>query len=410
MNRFEQYLSNQRIVPDKKIPFFLHWVKQCYLHCNKPISATLGQDEIDSFLMKIAKRKEDWQVDQARMAINLYGFHKSRIEQRQIDTKPAAKQWAVLKNDMVRIMRLKHLSLSSEKTYIGWLRSFGRYLGFRHPEHITGNHVKDFLTWQAVERRVSVSTQNQAFNALLFFFRHVLNKEIGDLGQVVRAAKKRRMPVVLTKPEVERLLSHVSGRPLLAAEIIYGCGLRLRECIKLRIKDIDFERQRVIVMAGKGNKDRQTLLPECLIEKIKVQMEHSRKLFEHDRRNNVPGVELPFALERKYPNAGKQWGWHWLFPSGKLSTDPRSHIERRHHMHPSSLQKHIRKATRSAKIIKRVTVHTLRHTFATHLLEDGYDIRTIQALLGHSCVRTTMIYTHVVGKNLMGVKSPLDKK
>jgi integron integrase len=410
MNTFDQYLSRQRIVPDKKIPFFLHWVKQCYLYCNKPNSASLGQDEIDGFLRKIAKQKEDWQVDQARMAINLYGFYKSHIEQMKNTAAPATKQWAVLKNDMVNIMRLKHLSLSSEKTYIGWLRSFGRYLRFRNPEQITSAQVKDFLTWLAVERRVSVSTQNQAFNALLFFFRHILNKDIGDLGQVVRSARKRRLPVVLTKPEVERLLSQMAGRPLLAAEIIYGCGLRLRECIKLRIKDIDFERQRVIVIAGKGNKDRQTLLPGCLVDKIKAQMEHSRQLFEQDRRNDVPGVELPFALERKYPYAGKQWGWHWLFPSGKLSTDPRSKIERRHHMHPSSLQKHIRKATGSAKIIKRVTVHTLRHSFATHLLEDGYDIRTIQDLLGHSCVRTTMIYTHVAGKNLMGVKSPLDKK
>jgi integron integrase len=343
------------------------------------------------------------------MAIHLYGFHKGRIEQSRTDGTSAARQWALLKNEMVKIMRLKHLSFSSEKTYIGWLRSFGRYLGYRHPDHIDGAHVKDFLTWLAVERRVSASTQNQAFHALLFFFRHVLNKDIGDLGRVIRSARKRRMPVVLTKAEVERLLSHLSGTPLLAAEIIYGCGLRLRECIKLRIKDIDFERQRLIVMAGKGDKDRQTLLPGCLVDKIKAQMEHSRQLFEHDQRNQVPGVELPFALERKYPNAGKQWGWQWLFPSWKLSTDPRTKIERRHHMHPSSLQKHIRKATRSAKIIKRVTVHTLRHSFATHLLEAGYDIRTIQDLLGHSCVRTTMIYTHVAGKNLMGVKSPLDK-
>lgn len=252
-------------------------------------------------------------------------------------------------------MRLKHLSMSSQKTYVGWLRSFGKYLGYRHPDHLAGFHVKAFLTWLAVERRVSVSTQNQAFHALLFFFRHVL-----------------------TKSEVKRLLGYLTGINLLAAEIIYGGGLRLRQCVKLRIKDIDFERQRLIVMGGKGNKDRQTLLPECLIEKIKAQMEHSRRLFEQDRRNQVPGVELPYALERKYPNAGKQWGWQWLFPSWKLSTAPRSKIHRRHHMHPSNLQKHISKATRSAQIIKRVTVHTLKLSFATHLLEDGYDIRTIQ--------------------------------
>lgn len=408
MNSFEKYLSNQRIIPNKKIPFFLHWIKRCYTHCNKSTSVTLSQDEINSFLERLTKHKEDWQVDQARMAIHLYAFHKNRLAQNQSMTASATKQWAVIKDDMVKVMRLKHLSMSSEKTYIGWLRSFGRFLNFRCPQQITGTQAKAFLTCMAVERRVSSSTQNQAFHALLFLFRYVLNKDIGDLGDVIRSPKRRRLPVVLTKSEIDKLLSHMSGTNLLAAELIYGSGLRLKECVKLRIKDIDFDRQRLIVMGGKGDKDRPTLLPESLMEKLRRQVEQSKLLFKKDRSNDVPGVELPYALERKYPNAGKQFGWHWLFPSWKLSTEPRSKIARRHHIHPSSLQKHIRQATRRANIIKRVTVHTLRHSFATHLPEDGYDIRTIQELLGHSSIRTTMIYTHVAGKNLMGVKSPLD--
>ena len=409
MNSFEQYLSSQRIIPDNKIPFFLHWIKRCYVHYKKPASAMLNQSEIDSFLQQLAKQKEDWQVDQARTAIQLYAFHKNRLSENRNRDTSAVKQWVIIKEDMVNIIRLKHLSLSSEKTYIGWLRSFGRYLNFRCPQQITGVDVKNFLTWLAVERRVASSTQNQAFHALLFLFRYVLNKDIGDLSQVIRSAKRRRMPVVLTKPEIGLLFGYLSGVNLLASELIYGCGLRLRECIKLRIKDIDFERKRVIVMGGKGDKDRQTLLPECLVEKLRAHIEQSRLLFKQDRSNSVPGVELPHALERKYPNAGKQWAWQWLFPSGKLSVDPRSKIVRRHHMHPSNLQKHIRQAARKARIIKRVSVHCLRHSFATHLLEDGYDIRTIQELLGHSSIRTTMIYTHIAGKNLMGVKSPIDK-
>lgn len=249
------------------------------------------------------------------MAIHLYTFHKNQITESRNKTASASKQWTTIKDEMVKIMRLKHLSMSSEKTYIGWIRSVGRFLSFRSPEQINGTQAKAFLTWLAVERRVSASTQSQAFHALLFLFRHVLNKDIGDLREVIRSPRRRRMPVVLTRLEIEKLFEQISGTNLLAAELIYGCGLRLRECVKIRIKDIDFERRRLVVMGGKGYKDRQTLLPECLWKKLHGQIEQSRLLFKQDRSNSVPGVELPHALERKYPNAGKEWAWQWLFPS-----------------------------------------------------------------------------------------------
>ena len=268
--------------------------------------------------------------------------------------------------------------------------------------------VKDFLTYLAVDRKVSSSTQNQAFNAILFCYRHILDVSIDGLDAVIRAPRRRRLPVVLSKQEVIDLFKQLNGGNLLRARVIYGCGLRLQECLNLRIKDLDFKSHRVTVRGGKGDKDRQTLLPEKLIGDLNDHIRHVRTLYNKDQKNRVAGVYLPYALERKYPNAGKEWGWQWIFPSEKLSIDPRSKIVRRHHVHSTNLQRAVKNAAKQVGIIKRVTVHTQRHSFATHLLESGYDIRTIQELLGHSNLRTTMIYTHVAGTNFMGVKSPFD--
>jgi integron integrase len=263
------------------------------------------------------------------------------------------------------------------------------------------------MTHLAVERRVAASTQNQAFNAILFLFRHVLDKPIDNIGEAIRAKRKRRLPVVLTKPEIKSLFEQMSGLNLLMAKTIYGCGLRLRECMNMRIKDIDFYRMAVTVH-GKGDKDRETVLPESIKDPLKNHIESVRKIYKKDRGNDLPGVRLPNTLERKFPSAGKEWAWFWLFPSSSISMDPVSKIVRRHHVHPSNLQKNIKIAASRAKIHKRVTVHALRHSFATHLLENGQDIRTIQDLLGHSSLQTTMIYTHVVSKNKLGIISPLD--
>ncbi len=310
---------------------------------------------------------------------------------------------------MVRMLRLKHRAHNTEKTYLYWLRYFYRHTNGKPPNDLCSSDVKDFLTKLAVENKVAASTQNQAFNALLFFFRHVLDINIEDLNEVARAPRKRRLPVVLTKGEISALFNHLSGKKLLMAQLIYGCGLRLTECLNLRIKDLDFKRQRIVVRSGKGDKDRETLFPKLLEKDLYQQVNRVWNIYLKDVDANVPGVYLPNALERKFPNAGKEWHWQWIFPSGVLSSDPVSGIVRRHHLHQSVLQKHIKKAACTAKIPKRVTVHTLRHSFATHLLENGYDIRTIQELLGHASLRTTMIYTHVAGKNFLGVKSPLDQ-
>lgn len=245
---------------------------------------------------------------------------------------------------MVRILRLKQRSLNTERTYLRWLRSFYKFLNGMPPASLESSHLKQFLTYLAAERRVSASTQNQAFNGLLFFYRYVLGKDVGDIRDVVRARTKRRLPVVLTTDEIDRLFIHIpDGVNRLMARLLYGSGLRLRECVKLRIQNIDFERHRLIVRAGKGDKDRESVLPESIIPNLREQIENSWVIFKRDRDKSIPGVELPNALERKLPNAGMKWGWHWVFPSHKLSIDPRSGIERRHHIYPGNLQRHVKR-------------------------------------------------------------------
>jgi integron integrase len=404
---FKTYLLSKHIVPETKLSYYISWITRFYAFCGKNPGDDVSPEEIASFLKQLTKSREDWQVDQANEAIQLYLYYNQRKCQNKADLGTNT-QWKAVAQDMVRMLRLKHRSLSTEKTYMGWLRSFYRFLNGQSPYALDSSHVKDFLSYLAVERNVSSSTQNQAFNAILFLFRYVLDKNIDDITGAIRASKKRRLPVVLTRQEVFRLFDHLNGTGLLMSRLLYGCGLRLRECLKLRVKDIDFERGCLTVRAGKGDKDRETVLPDSLKNDLRKHLEKVRNLFEKDRKDNVAGVELPGALERKYPNAGKEWSWQWVFPSKTLSVDPRTGQIRRHHIHPSYLQREIKNAALAAELTKSVTVHTLRHSFATHLLEKGYDIRTIQELLGHTSVQTTMIYTHVATKNKLGVKSPLD--
>ena len=285
---------------------------------------------------------------------------------------------------------------------------FCKHLKGSSPYSLDNSHFTDFMTYLAVERKVSASTQNQAFNAILFFYRHVLDKDVGELSGAMRAKYRRRLPVVLTKQEIAQIFEHLKVNHLLMCKLIYGCGLRLKECLNLRVKDIDFAQNCLTVRSGKGDKDRQTVLPEGLKNSLQKHLEEVHSLYEEDRSDGLPGVYLPNALGRKYPNAGKEWAWQWVFPSPSLSVDPVTKVVRRHHAYPDALQKRFREAVRKAGIIKRATIHTLRHSFATHLLEGGYDIRTIQELLGHVNLQTTMIYTHVARKNKLGVRSPLD--
>ena len=311
--------------------------------------------------------------------------------------------------DQVRFrLRTLHYSLSTETSYVDWIRRFILFHDKRHPAEMGQGEVEAFLTDLAVARHVSASTQNQALAAILFLYRDVLRKELPWLTEVVRAKKPQRLPTVLSREEVEALLQRTRGTTGLVARLLYGTGMRLMEAVRLRVKDVDFTRNEIIVRQGKGGKDRVTMLPQSLKAPLREQLRARRMVFEQDLQVGCADVWMPDALAVKYPNAGKEWGWQYVFAAQALSVDPRSASVRRHHLDEKLVQRHLRAAALSAQITRPVSPHVLRHCFATHLLEAGYDIRTVQELLGHSDVSTTMIYTHVLNRGGRAVNSPLD--
>ena len=312
--------------------------------------------------------------------------------------------------DLVReTLRLKHYALRTEEAYVHWIRRFILFHNKRHPREMGMPEIRAFLAHLATEEHVAASTQTQALSALLFLYRQVLHQELDPLDlDAIRAQKPKRLPTVLTRAEVQRVLAQMTGIHLLMARLLYGSGLRLMECLRLRVKDVDFELHQITVRDGKGAQDRVTMLPESVIPALRDQLTHGRALHEQDLANGYGCVFLPDALERKYPNACKEWGWQYVFPSERISRDPRGEMLRRHHLDESGLQKAVRAAAKAAGIAKTVGPHTFRHSFATHLLEAHYDIRTVQELLGHKDVKTTMVYTHVLNRGPLAVKSPLD--
>ncbi|MBA4390899.1 MAG: integron integrase [Syntrophus sp. (in: bacteria)] len=309
---------------------------------------------------------------------------------------------------MRRLIRLKHYSYSTERTYLDWAKRFFAYLAETKQSEPSQKDVKNFLSYLAIRQKVASSTQNQAFNALLFLFRDVLQKDFEDFGTAVRAKRGKKLPVVLSVDEVKLLFENLSGQGLLVAQLLYGSGLRLMECARLRVKDIDYNARKIIVREAKGDNDRATVLPGFVQDSLRLHLEGVKTLHEKDLSVGYGEVYLPGALDRKYPNAGKEWAWQYVFPAGKLSVDPRSNTIRRHHISNKLIQSTIKKAFRKAGIVKHATVHTLRHSFATHMLMNGVNIREVQELLGHKNVETTMIYTHVMRDMKNAPKSPLD--
>ena len=305
-------------------------------------------------------------------------------------------------------IRFLHYSIRTEQAYISWIVKFIRFHNLQHPDKMDASHVQAFLNYLANYNHVAASTQNQALNAINFLYKEVLGKSFGEMQQVQWAKKSRRLPVVLSSSEIERLFSHLKGIHLLMAKLLYGSGLRLMECIRLRIKDVDFSLNQLIIRCGKGNHDRITILPDHIKKSLAIQIRKVKSQHQQDLQDGFGTVFLPFALANKYPHAAKEFGWQYLFPAVRISLDPRTGLKQRHHYPESILQKRIRLAVRCAGILKPATCHSLRHSFATHLLENGYDIRTVQELLGHKDVRTTMIYTHVLNKGGLAVRSPLD--
>ena len=311
--------------------------------------------------------------------------------------------------DQVReAIRLRHFSIKTEMSYVHYVRDFVLFHNKRHPREMGADEIRAYLSHLAIERNVAPSTQTVALSALLFLYRHVLQIDLPYIDDIERAKKPERLPVVFSRSEVKQILAHLDGVEHLIVSLLYGSGMRLMEGLRLRVKDFDFDYGQITVRDGKGKKDRQTMLPKSLEMSLQLQLEKTKKLHELDLSLGYGTVELPYALERKYPRANQEWGWQFVFPSWKRSVDPRSKVVRRHHIHERALQRAVRQALKQANITKHGGCHTFRHSFATHLLEDGYDIRTVQELLGHKDVKTTMIYTHVLNRGGRGVRSPLD--
>lgn len=412
---FQKFLIERKLAPEKNVPFLAYWVSRFLGFARRheypatEYNETIVQEFIET--LRLDKRTLDWQPRQANDAIVLYFFNflgKSDIQTGGV--LKIADVYGTLK-EMQRLIRLKHYSYSTERTYLQWVERFFSYAlasENKKVEDLSSVDFKNFLSYLALKQRVSSSTQNQAFNAILFLFRHVLGKEIGDLGDTVRAKRGQKLPVVLTIEEVKKLLSHMNGTNLLIAELLYGAGLRLMELARLRVHDIDFDVNTIYIRSSKGDKDRSTMLPAAVKERLKEHLKAVKALHDKDLASGHGAVYLPDALERKYPNAAKEWHWQYVFPSSKPSVDPRSGKVGRHHISDKSIQLAIRDALRQAGIVKHATVHTLRHSFATHLLMKGVNLREIQELLGHKNVETTMIYTHVLRDMTNAPQSPLD--
>ncbi len=414
---FQKYLLDKKLVPEAKVSFFAYWVGRFLHYAQRHDLTATGYQEsnIAAFLddLRLDNRIPDWQPRQAEDALKLYYFHYLG------QTKPELASHAAISSggapevlaEMSRLIRLKHYSYSTERTYLQWTERFFAYIkeaGRERFDDLTSEDIRDFLSHLALRQRVSSSTQNQAFNALLFLFRNVLNKETGNLDTTVRAKRGPKLPVVLSVDEIKAVFQHLSGQGLLIGQLLYGAGLRLMELARLRVKDLDFDMNTIYVRNGKGDKDRSTVLPAAVKEKLHEHLKEVKTLHEEDLAKGYGEVFLPDALDRKYPNAPKEWAWQYAFPSSTLSVDPRSGIVRRHHVSDTTIQTAIKNAVRKTGIAKHATVHTLRHSFATHLLMSGVNIREIQDLLGHKNVETTMIYTHVLRDMKNAPQSPLD--
>jgi len=412
---FQKFLLERKLAPEKNIPFLAYWVSRFLAFTRKrDFKSTEYQEAIVlEFLEALRSDKHilDWQHRQADDALRLYYFHYLGKGGKPFAGSPAENTAALLKETR-RLIRLKHYSYSTERTYIHWIERFLAYVQQtvkkKTGADISTEDFKNFISHLAIKQRVSSSTQNQAFNAILFLFRNVLCKETGDLSGSVRAKRGQKLPVVFSVEEVKKLFANMSGKSLLIAELLYGSGLRLMELARLRVKDIDFDVNTILVRSGKGDKDRATVLPAAVRDRLKEHLEEVKALHDNDIKNGHGDVFLPDSLGRKYPNAGKTWAWQYVFPSAKLSVDPQSGKIGRHHISDTAIQEAVKSALNKAGIAKHASVHTFRHSFATHLLQNGINIREVQELLGHKNVETTMVYTHVLRNMSNAPQSPLD--
>jgi len=442
---FSKILQSSGVKP-YAIPYYRNYVIHFISRAKNTSISDLSDVRVMSYLGSLSKNKalQDWQVNQAVDAVRIFLrdiLHKTYIEkidwasykmevsytspnhsvqiealdipeliERRVERfSPELKtKYSMVLRRMVRVLRVRNYSPRTETTYLMWASKFLHFVKGMPEENIASVQVRQFLEYLALHGKVSPNTQKQALNALSFLFKNGFERELGNIGDFIKAKTVKHLPVVLSKREVKDVFFHLQGLHHLMAGLLYGSGLRVMECVSLRVQDIDFDYGQIMVRNGKGFKDRVVPLPSRLRDDLKDQVDVVQSLLTADLKLDIDGVYMPFALEKKYPNAGKDLGWQYLFPATRLSTDQRSGKTRRHHIHPTALQKAVSKAGKKTDIAKRIHCHVLRHSFATHLLEAGHDIRTVQELLGHSDVATTMIYTHVLNKPGITVKSPID--
>jgi integron integrase len=403
------------------VKWFVHWGRSFATFVKKPLPESTAQD-VKDYLIHLTNNPNiaSWQIQQAENALKLLlreflKLHRSvkhfstsaSITSHAPSLEPAFSCNDIIKK-LKRELRFRHYSIRTEQSYIQWVKRFFNFHKCTLTDEVCGDSVRRYLEYLAEEMNVAASTQNQALNALVFLYEQVLKREVGTIGDFTRAKRPKRLPVVLTRDEVARLLGNLKGTHALMAGLLYGSGLRLMECVRLRIKDVDLGQNQIVVREGKGQKDRITMLPTRYLVPLREQIDFVRKLHAKDLNDGYGEVYVRPSLAKKYPNAGRELIWQYVFPADRLSVDPRTRKVRRHHIHETVLQRAIKTATIKSDVTKRVSCHTLRHSFATHLIENGYDIRTVQELLGHADVSTTMIYTHVLNKPGLAVKSPVD--
>lgn len=410
---FDRFLREKRLVPEDKVHYYCRWADD-FLHGIGYRFDRIDQHSLAAFVDRLRKgARPEWQLAQAEDAARIFivNFLGVNTQPRPVGQTPSTMDgsWDEALAKMTECLRLKHYSYKTEQTYIEWVKRFKAYVGGNCPRDIVPGDVKDYMAHLAMDKKVSASTQNQAFNSILFFFRHVLERDIGDMADNVRARRGRRLPTVFSVQEVFSIISQLEGTAALMAKLMYGCGLRLNECLRLRVNNVDLDRMTLHIHAAKGDKDRLLPLPVMLKDDLRHQIGRLRDLHEKDIAMGHGEVYMPDALARKYPNASRAQGWQWLFPAKKLSVDPRSGKVMRHHLLDSAFQKIIKRAIEKSGIDKQGSCHTFRHSYATHLFENGTDIKVIQELLGHKSIETTMIYTHLAEKKLVTVESPLDR-
>lgn len=406
LKRFDRYLKLTAGVSDRHGPYYLSWVAR-FTAQHADVNPEQRQAALVAFRTELSSRFQDWQVKQALQAVRHYWYFVDKGQ--RTPRRRMAVADAQIVEECRRVLRLQHKAYRTEKAYLTWVRRFLTDLGPMERSEISAVHARHFLSYLAVERQVAVSTQQQAFNALLFLFRHVLHVEIDGLEATIRSRRPRRLPAVLSRVDVQAVIGALSGWHRLIAMIMYGGGLRLEECLSLRVQDVDIDARTVNVRNAKGSKDRLTILPRAVSEDLNRHLLEIRRLYDFSRARHEPGVSLPAQIAHKTSRLATEWQWFWLFPASRPCADPLSGEPRRYHLHGSAFSRALTAAARTAGVTKRVTAHTFRHSFATHLVEAGYDIRTVQELLGHSNLQTTMIYTHVAGDRTKGVVSPLDR-